>query len=375
MDPVHVVVWLLVVGAMVGVIGLLEPICRHYNLLDHPDERKQHGESVPLAGGLALMLVVAPSMLGAAVVERISFHPSWWVAMGTGMALLAIGTIDDRRGLSPRVRLIVQIIAALTLVYLGNFRVTSLGTLGELGWTSVPFTVLAIVAFLNACNMVDGSDGLLGAVLLPAMVAIAALATAPLSWGAGILAAGVCGFLLFNWPLASGRRRNHRIFLGNGGVLFIALLSAALLVRATGGGGPLFPGSVPWLVMIPLIELATTCVRRIVHRMSPMSADRGHLHHRLLKRGVSPAALARGYLWVSVVLTIIGVLVPLFKVDGIFLWAGAATILTGATVVELLASMRSRAVSVSGLQDAQDFPCARRPCENAPEELRRNLQT
>jgi UDP-GlcNAc:undecaprenyl-phosphate GlcNAc-1-phosphate transferase len=351
MNPVHLVVGLLIVGAMVGVVGLLEPICRRYNLLDHPDERKQHGESVPLAGGLALMLVVAPSMLGAAVVERISFHPSWWVAMGTGLALLAIGTIDDHRGLSPRVRLMVQIVAALSLVYLGNFRVTSLGMLGELGWTSVPFTVLAIVAFLNACNMVDGSDGLLGAVLLPPMVAIAALATAPLSWGAGILAAGVCGFLLFNWPDASGRRRNHRIFLGNGGVLFIGLMSAALLIRATGRGGPLFPGSVPWLVMIPLIELATSCVRRIVHRVSPMMADRGHLHHRLLKRGVSPATLARGYLWVSIVVTIVGAFVPLLQVDGIVLWAGAATILTGATLIELLASMRSRAVS--GLQDAQ----------------------
>lgn len=367
MDPVHIAIGLLTVGAMIGVIGLLEPICRRYNLVDHPNDRKRHGEAVPVAGGIALILVVTPSMLGAAVVEHISFHHSWWIAMATGLALLAVGTLDDRRGLTPRVRLIIQVAAALTLVYAGNFRVTSLGTLGSLGWTSVPFTVLLIVAFLNACNMVDGADGLLGAVLLPPMIAIAALSNVPLSWGAGILAAAVCGFLLFNWPAASGPRRQHRIFLGNGGVLFIALISAALMVRASGAGGPLFPGSVPWLVMIPLIELSTTCVRRIVNRVSPMSGDRGHLHHRLLAKGLSPAALARGYLGVAVMTTFVGALMPLTDIDGIVLWAGAAAILSGATLLELWFSTRSAqpvspsVPSVSGLQLLQVMPTAGDP--------------
>ncbi len=282
-----------------GLLVLLRPVCRKLRLVDHPSERKQHGESVPLAGGVAFMLVIVPTMLCAAAIQTVSIQPQWWVVLFTATGLLAVGIVDDRVELRAGTRMIAQLVAALTLVYVGHFRVESLGALGELGQASVPFTVLVIVSFLNACNMVDGADGLLGSVLLPPLVAIAFIADAPLSWGAGMLAATVFGFLLFNWPVKSAARSRLRVFMGNGGVLFVALFTAAILIQASGRDGPLLPGAVALLTLIPLMDLATTCARRIVQRVSPLSADRGHIHHRLLVAGFSPTQIALVYLGVS----------------------------------------------------------------------------
>lgn len=325
-----------------GLLMLLRPVCHKLGLVDHPNERKQHGESVPLAGGLAMVLVVVPTMLGAAALSTVTIDPKWWVVLVTAVGLLGVGIVDDRIELKARARMIAQLVAALTLVYVGGFRVESMGALGELGWASVPFTVLVIVTFLNASNMVDGADGLLGSVLLPPLVAIALIANAPLSWGAGMLAAVVFAFLLFNWPARSAARSRRRMFMGNGGVLFIALFTAAILIQASGQDGPLLPGAVALLTLIPLADMATTCVRRIVHRVSPLSADRGHIHHRLLLAGLSPTQIAVIYLGVSAAATLTGVLLPRAGVDGFWLWTIAAAILTTATMLELWFSTRAR---------------------------------
>jgi len=341
-----------------GLLLLLRPVCRKLRLVDHPSERKQHGESVPLAGGVAFMLVIVPTMLCAAAIQSVSIQPQWWVVLFTAIGLLAVGIVDDRVELRAGTRMIAQLIAALTLVYVGHFRVESMGALGELGQASVPFTVLLIVTFLNACNMVDGADGLLGSVLLPPLVAIALIAAAPLSLGAGMLAAVVFGFLLFNWPARSAARLRLRVFMGNGGVLFIALFTAAILMQASGQDGPLLPGAMALLTLIPLIDIATTCIRRIVHRVSPLSADRGHIHHRLLMMGFSPTQIALTYLGVSIAATLTGVLLSKSGADGLWLWLIAAVILTSATMLELWFSTRARVRAHANLQQRPDAPCS-----------------
>ena len=335
MEVGAIALWAGLAAVTAGLLVLLRPVCRKFQLVDHPDERKQHGESVPLAGGIAMLLVVLPTMLGAAALGAISFHPQWWVVLFTAVGLLCVGTVDDRVPLKAGTRMVAQVGAALALVYFGGFRVESMGALGELGRFSAPFTVLVIVSFMNACNMVDGADGLLGSVLLPPLAAIALVAGAPLSWGAGMLAAVVFGFLLFNWPARSATRSRLRVFMGNGGVLFISLFTAAILIRASGRDGPLLPGAIPLLTLIPLMDLATTCVRRIVHRVSPLSADRGHIHHRLLVAGLSQTQIALSYLGVTVAATLVAVLLPRMGADDFWLWTIAAAILTSATMIEI----------------------------------------
>lgn len=332
---------LLVFGATVVLVAMLGPVCHHYDHLDKPSDRKQHGKPVPLAGGFAIVVVAITAMSLAAITRHVPLHGFWWIGPVLGLGLLVVGTIDDRIGLSPRSRLVAQLTAALLLVYPGGYLVTSLGTLGELGWASVPFTVCAIITFLNACNMIDGADGLVGAVLVPPLIAISCVSSSPLSWGAGIMACAIAGFLVHNWPTRSGPRRG-RVFLGNGGVLFTALVVSDLLIRVSGPNGPLLPGSVPWLVMIPLLEISTSSIRRVVRRTSPLGADRDHLHHRLERLGVSPPTIAIGYLGLATATTLVGVAIPSMQIDGIVLWAVAAAILTCATLLELWWTSRRR---------------------------------
>jgi UDP-GlcNAc:undecaprenyl-phosphate GlcNAc-1-phosphate transferase len=359
MEVSLIALWAGLAVVTAGLLMLLRPVCRKLRLMDHPSERKQHGESVPLAGGVAFMLVIVPTMLCAAAIQTVSIHPQWWVVLFTALGLLAVGIVDDRVALTARTRMVAQLVAALTLVYVGHFRVESLGALGELGQASVPFTVLLIVTFLNACNMVDGADGLLGSVLLPPLVAIAFIADAPLSWGAGMLAATVCGFLVFNWPVKSAARSRLRVFMGNGGVLFIALFTAAILIQATGQDGPLLPDAAALLTLIPLLDLATTFARRIVHRVPPMSADRGHIHHRLLMKGLSPTQIALTYLGVSAAATLTAVWLQRAGADGSWLWAIAATILTTATMREIWLSTRARMrAHATMLQQRPSAPCS-----------------
>jgi len=358
MEVGPIAIWTGLVLATAGLIMLLRPICHKLRLVDHPNERKQHGESVPLSGGVAMVLVIVPTMLGAAALSTVTIDPKWWVVLVAAVGLFGVGIVDDRIELKAHTRMIAQLVAALTLVYVGGFRVESLGALGELGRASVPFTVLVIVTFLNASNMVDGADGLLGSVLLPPLVAIALIANAPLSWGAGMLAAVVFAFLLFNWPARSAARSRLRIFMGNGGVLFIALFTAAILIQATGQDGPLRPSAAAFLTLIPLMDMATTCVRRIVHRVSPLSADRGHIHHRLLLAGLSPTQIAVIYLGVSAAATLTGVLLPRAGVDGFWLWTIAAVILTTATMLELWFSTRARVRLRAIPRDGLELPYA-----------------
>jgi len=355
MDSGRIAIWIGLVVATALAVALLRPICRRYGLVDHPNERKRHGESVPLSGGLAMALVAAPALVAAHVWGLVTLDHSWRVVLATALALLYIGIIDDRKDLGAGGRMVAQVGAALALVYLGGFRVETLGALGELGRFSVPFTILVIVTFLNACNMVDGADGLLGAVLLPPLLAIALVASPPLSLGAGLLAAVVTGFLFYNWPASSWWRARLRVFMGNGGALFISFCTAAVLIRASNAGGPILPGGIALLTLIPLADMATTCVRRVVLRVSPLSADRGHIHHRLMSMGFTPGALATTYLLVTTVATATAVVLPRLGYDGIWLWTIAAVILTSATLAEIWFSTQARARAVSHAR--RNEPC------------------
>jgi UDP-GlcNAc:undecaprenyl-phosphate GlcNAc-1-phosphate transferase len=358
MDVGLIALWAGLAVVTAGLLMLLRPVCRALRLVDHPSERKQHGESVPLAGGVALVLVIVPTMLGATALSTVTIDPKWWWVLVTAVGLLGVGIVDDRVELQARSRMIVQLLAALTLVYMGGFRVESLGALGELGGASVPFTVLVIVTFLNACNMVDGADGLLGSVLLPPLLAMAFIANAPLSWGAGMLAAVVFAFLLFNWPARSAARSRLRIFMGNGGVLFIALFTAAILIQAAGQEGPLLPGAVALLTILPLTDMATTFVRRVVHRVSPLSADRGHIHHRLHLQGLSHAQVACVYMGVTATATLTAILMPRLGFDDLWLWTIAAALLTSATMLEIWFSTRARRRARSRPHAHLPEPCA-----------------
>lgn len=302
---------------------------RRIGFVDRPTARKQHGVAVPITGGLA---VVAGST-GALLFVQANAH--WFGAFAIAGAFYLLGLWDDLFGIGARTRLLLQCVAAGLLV-LSGFEVQSLGALGPLGPIAGPlFTGFCIVTCLNAANMVDGADGLLGSALAPALMGLALTDQSP----AGDLAFGtlasVLAFLgVSNWPgSVAAPPRPYRAFLGNGGTNFLAILFCAFLLDGV-DSGHLSPGAAPLLALLPLTEITFTFARRLAQRQSPFVADRGHLHHMALSAGWSPRRTAATYLLICLCSTATGLLMGA-RSDGL-LWTLAAVALSLAAATGVL---------------------------------------
>lgn len=274
----------------------LMPWARRLGLLDLPAGRKAHLQATPVIGGLAMLLAVILATL-------IPFEAPGAATIGFGLAailLVATGVIDDRRDISWRTRIVVQILAALILVYVGGIRIANIGDvfgLGsfELGMWSVPFTVFATVGIINAVNMIDGEDGLAGTQVLAAllMLCAAALYAGNISvfQRAAVIAGAVAGFLVFN--LRRPGQSQARIFMGNAGSAFLGLVIACFTFRLTQNPAhPVGPILALWLIPIPIMDCLVLMVRRLRSGRSPFAADRGHIHHLLRNAGYSPNYIA-----------------------------------------------------------------------------------
>src|SRR5512139_3704452 len=158
------------------VTPLLIWAANNYGFLDHPDERKQHQEAIPLVGGVAMFFsIIASSTWFLADADM------FWGLFAALSIIVVVGFLDDWTELSVRVRFLGQAIAALIMALFAGAQLTSLGDLLGLGSVAlgvfaVPFTVFAMVGMANALNLSDGMDGLAGGLALIATVFVAAAA-------------------------------------------------------------------------------------------------------------------------------------------------------------------------------------------------------
>lgn len=298
-------------------ILLLSRWAPRLGLIDQPGGRKRHHQPVPLVGGIGIFIGVLAASLWAGNVSGVAL--SYQLACG---AMLLVGVADDRHDISPRLRLVLQAAIAVGLVLYTGMTVTHLGDLLgigtlHLGWASLPFTIVAMVALINAFNMMDGLDGLAGGVGFMAFLGLTLLglyAGRPGLWTvAAAFVGALAGFLFFNAPLQTLRRK--LVFMGDAGSTFLGFAFAASALALVSGRGPqLSPAQVLWLVPIPIFELFTSTFRRAVSGMSPMEADLGHYHHRLLHAGWPVAAVFTGYFLFSALSLAIGVAMHLLRV-------------------------------------------------------------
>jgi UDP-GlcNAc:undecaprenyl-phosphate GlcNAc-1-phosphate transferase len=271
-------------------VYLFNPLARRFRLLDHPGGRKDHADPTPVTGGLAIaagtivpaLLVGAPSLplIGLAVAAVI---------------LLTVGVLDDLHDIRWYYRLLAQLAAALAIIFIGHVQVESVGPVfglhrTQLGELAVPFTVLATIGLINALNMCDGIDGLAGAMAFFALVMLTAAAAyagnIELTHGLCVMAGAVAAFLSFN--MRTPWRSRARIFLGNSGSAYLGLVIAWAAFRLTQNWGhPVSPVLAPFLIAPPVIDCLVLMLRRIMHRRSPFSADRHHMHHLMLDGGMS----------------------------------------------------------------------------------------
>lgn len=260
-------------------------------LLDRPGGHKQHAMPVPAVGGLAIAVGVGAGLC----LQTQSFEGAVAAILSAALAMLVVGLVDDRSGLSARLRLLAQLLAALWMVAAAGVLLHDFGPLFggsqvlNLGLWSWPWTLFAVVGVINACNMSDGLDGAAATLLALALVGLLVLGGAPSAYLPLIVAllGGLLGFLCWNAPLFGPAR----VFLGDAGSLSLGCVLAALLVSMSQGEARAFPPAAGlWLYALPLIDTVSVMWRRLAERRSPFQPDLRHFHHLLLRAGWSVRA-------------------------------------------------------------------------------------
>ncbi len=270
--------------------------------VDQPDDRKVHGAPMPRLGGLAVYLAVAIT-IAAGCFEGVLwiFLQDHTVLALTATAIVLLGVTDDVFTLSPRSKLATQILAGL-VIYWSGYRVDAIGS-WSLGWLSLPLTLLWVVAVTNAFNLIDGLDGLATGIALIVSASLFCVSVYSLNVAAAVflatLGGALAGFLRYNFHPA-------KIFLGDSGSLFLGFALAVISMGVSNRPSAVVAIVTPVLALgLPLFETSLTVVRRLLRKVAIvrddperehytmrmqgsglMTADREHIHHRLLDLGL-----------------------------------------------------------------------------------------
>jgi UDP-GlcNAc:undecaprenyl-phosphate GlcNAc-1-phosphate transferase len=291
-------------------------VAHNVGLLDPPGRRKVHQVAVPRLGGLAIAASFYLGMAVALVLARALFGRRYGIEVGplpailAGVALIAgLGMLDDLQNLRARVKLAAQIFIVMATFGLGLSIDRLDGPWGSLrleAW-ALPVTILWTVAVINAVNLIDGLDGLAAGVALIGFAAFMAVAllhggSSPIQPVLAAAAGGTLGFLRFNLPPSS-------IHMGDSGSMVLGFILAAAAISVTQIGRHGMPPWVPILILaLPLADTLRVAVTRLLAGYPIFRPDRRHLHHRLLRLGISQRG-ATLLLWaVSAVLAGLGVL-------------------------------------------------------------------
>ncbi|MEE4298173.1 MAG: MraY family glycosyltransferase [Pseudomonadales bacterium] len=344
-------------GALLTLVllPLLAPVARHFGHVDAPDGvRKLHEGEIPLTGGIALFVAMSLGYLLNAPVPQ---EGVVFVAVCAVMVLL--GALDDRLDLRPSTRLLTELAIAGAIVGFAGLSVTTVGDLFavgplDLGTFGPVFTILAVAAAVNAMNMLDGIDGQAACIAWVAIVAV--VASAVLLGGAPDPAAlallgGLPIFLAFN--LVRVGRRLPKTFLGDSGAKLLGLVLAwELIGSAQGSAAWLDPVTVLWFAAIPLFDTLFVMSYRMLHRRSPLSGDRNHIHHLLLDLGLSGRATLALVTSLAALLAAAGIGLELLRAPEGFRFAALCAVFLchGAASVALVHARRRRTARLFEVQ-------------------------
>lgn len=250
------------------------------------DARRMHKKPIPRLGGLAIYGGFLCSILIFGQLDETMLC----VLLGAAI-IVALGIFDDVLALGAKLKFVVQIVAAAIPVCIGNLQIglfTNLNPLSDtpfvhLGILAVPATIIWIVGITNAVNLIDGLDGL--AVGVSSIAAITMLAVAlltgnmPIAITMAALAGACIGFMPYNLNPA-------KIFMGDTGSTFLGYMLATVSIMGLFKFYAVISFAVPFLILgLPIFDTANAIIRRVAAGRSPMSPDRGHVHHKLIDMG------------------------------------------------------------------------------------------
>lgn len=289
-------------GFFISVI--LTPIirknCQQRNVLDFPNlSRKIHTHPLPRLGGIAIYagfflplfsILLTKGQLYTLFIERLDVLLSLFV---TSSLIFAIGLYDDIRGATVLQKFFVQVFAAALIYFLG-FKIDLLAMpfIGQisLGILGFPLTILWFVGVTNAINFTDGVDGVASGVGFFSVSTIFILSLflhhSLTACFAAVLAGGIFGFALYNFAPAS-------IFMGDSGSLFIGFVIAAISLHGSQKSSTAVVLLIPIVALgVPITDTLLAIVRRVGRGRSPFTADKEHIHHKLLSMGFSSRQVA-----------------------------------------------------------------------------------
>jgi UDP-N-acetylmuramyl pentapeptide phosphotransferase/UDP-N-acetylglucosamine-1-phosphate transferase len=373
---------LLVLALITAVVTFLLSIAVYkvalrFKLYPKIRERDVHTRPTPRLGGVAMFLgIVVAVGVSFAIASHfpllavIFADPApVYAILGASLLIVVLGVADDLWDLDWLTKLAGQFVAAGLVAWFGGVTILSLplgGMVVGSAWMSVTMTIIAIVLVMNAINFIDGLDGLVAGVALIANGVFFIYSytltreTNPSNYFslasviAAILVGACAGFLPLNWHPA-------RMFMGDTGALLVGLLMSTSAIAITGqldpsaiaqlGRTDLLPAFIPIILpfavlIVPLLDFALAVLRRLNAGKTPFSADRKHLHHRLLDMGHSQVhAVLIFYAWTAVV-SIGCLLVFLLPQLGWPIWIAAAFFGVGVvacTIVTLAPLSRRKA--------------------------------
>lgn len=281
---------LAIITALISFIitPLVKKFAIRINAIDVPkDERRVHSKPVPVMGGLAIYISF---VIGVILYNGIIPTSQLGIIIGATIIVMG-GIIDDIKDLSPKYKLLIQIIGAGCLL-LSGVRISILTNpfrefypYLNIGWINIPVTIIWIVAVTNAFNLIDGLDGLAAGIAFIACVTlmIVSIINGRLepAFLTAVLSGAILGFLPYNFNPAS-------IFMGDTGSQLLGFLLAAISIEGAIKSATAFVIAVPILAFgLPIYDTLFAMIRRKANGKPIMQADRGHLHHRLLDMGLS----------------------------------------------------------------------------------------
>jgi UDP-N-acetylmuramyl pentapeptide phosphotransferase/UDP-N-acetylglucosamine-1-phosphate transferase len=278
-------------------IPVIITVAERKKLFDVPNERKIHQNPIPSLGGLGIF---AGFIMACLIAIQFSVATEFQFFLAACFVIFFLGLKDDILVISPIKKFIGQVLAAFLIIYKGNVQIRSMH--GFMGIHELPesfsllLTYFTIIVIINSFNLIDGIDGLAGSLGLMSSTVFGfyflQVGMLPYAILAFSLAGSVVAFLIFNFHPA-------KIFMGDTGSLLIGLINSILVVKfidaATVVSVPVQILASPAIgfaiLMVPLMDTLRVFAIRMLHRRSPFSPDRNHIHHLLLDKGLSHRAI------------------------------------------------------------------------------------
>lgn len=273
-------------------IPFIKQIAVKVNLVDKPNYRKVHTNAVPLIGGISIAVTVLIVLIVSG--NQLSLLKEYLPILSSGFVLLIVGVIDDKTDLSAKYKLVIQLLLAFIIALSGTRITTFYGFLGvyEIAtWAQYLLTIIVITGVVNAFNLMDGVDGLVGGLSLLGFTMFLVSSIFYNDYFLGkvsvIFIGAIIGFLKFNLS-------KKKIFMGDAGSLFLGFILVTFGIHfmekqhSTNNYGYAYG----FLILvaffsIPVLDSIRVYVGRIKQGNSPFKADKSHLHHLLLTAGLT----------------------------------------------------------------------------------------